>query len=155
MAYQAVFSQLNLVTRNMAAALAFYRRLGVAIEGGPDDDHVEGTLADRLTIEWDSQASVRAWDSGWASRTGGSTVLGFSLPSRAAVDEMYAELTAAGGGAHQPPYDAFFGARYAIVDDPDGNHVGLMSPIDPERRYWPPRQPPAAPSSAVRADPSR
>jgi predicted lactoylglutathione lyase len=144
MAYQTAFAQLNLVTRDMAATLAFYRRLGVAIDGGPDDDHVDGTLADGLTIEWDSEAGVRTWDSGWAGRTGGSAVLGFSLPSRAAVDEVYADLTGAGGRAHQPPYEAFFGARYAIVDDPDGNPVGLMSPIDPERRYWPPRQPPAA-----------
>jgi predicted lactoylglutathione lyase len=144
MAYQAAFAQLNLVSKNMAATLAFYRRLGVAIEGGPGDDHVEGTLAGGLSIEWDSEAGVRTWDSGWAGCTGGSTVLGFSLPTRAAVDEMYADLTGVGGGVHQPPYDAFFGARYAIVDDPDGNPVALMSPIDPERRYWPPRQPPPA-----------
>jgi predicted lactoylglutathione lyase len=142
MPYQPSFTQLNLVTKDMAATLAFYRRLGVAIEGGPDDDHVEGTLADGLTIEWDSESGVRAWDSGWAGHTGGSTVLNFTLPSRVAVDEMYADLTEAGGRAHQRPYDAFFGARYAIVDDPDGNPVGLMSPIDRERKYWPPRQPP-------------
>jgi uncharacterized glyoxalase superfamily protein PhnB len=29
--------------------------------------------------------------------------------------------------------DTFWGARYAVIEDPDGNHVGLMSPIDPER----------------------
>lgn len=40
--------------------------------------------------------------------------------------------------------DVDWGARYAIVEDPDGNGVGLMSPIDPERKYWPPRRPPAA-----------
>jgi uncharacterized glyoxalase superfamily protein PhnB len=34
----------------------------------------------------------------------------------------------------QPPYDAFWGARYAVVSDPDGNAVGIMSPIDPDRR---------------------
>ena len=28
------------------------------------------------------------------------------------------------------PIDAFWGARYAIVDDPDGNHVGIMGPQD-------------------------
>lgn len=26
------------------------------------------------------------------------------------------------------------GARYAIVEDPDGNYVGVMSPSDPARR---------------------
>jgi hypothetical protein len=35
-------------------------------------------------------------------------------------------------------YDAFWGARYAIVADPDGSDVGLMSPIDEQRQTWPP-----------------
>ena len=34
-------------------------------------------------------------------------------------------------------YDAFWGARYAIVEDPDGHTVGLMGPIDRTRGYIP------------------
>ena len=48
-----------------------------------------------------------------------------------AVDQMYADLTGAGYRAQQPPYDAIWGARYAVVEDPDGNPVGLMSEADP------------------------
>jgi hypothetical protein len=33
------------------------------------------------------------------------------------------------------------GARYAIVTDPDGNSVGIMSPVDRERRSAPPTPP--------------
>ena len=53
------------------------------------------------------------------------------MNSRDAVDEIYEDLTAAGYTGEQRPYDAFWGARYAIVNDPDGNSVGIMSPIDP------------------------
>ena len=28
-------------------------------------------------------------------------------------------------------YDAFWGARYAVVSDPDGNGVGIIDPVDP------------------------
>ncbi|MEO9254687.1 MAG: VOC family protein, partial [Tepidiformaceae bacterium] len=56
---------------------------------------------------------------------------GFQLPTRDAVDALYEKLTAAGTPAQQPPFDAFWGARYAIVSDPDGNAVALMSPRDP------------------------
>jgi uncharacterized glyoxalase superfamily protein PhnB len=70
-------------------------------------------------------------------------VIGFSLPTREAVDERYAELTSAGYTGRQPPFDAFWGARYAIVADLDGNDVGLMSPIDESRRTWPPEESPA------------
>jgi hypothetical protein len=45
---------------------------------------------------------------------------------------------AAGYVGQQPPYDAFWGARYAIVEDPDGNPGGRMSPLDPARRSAPP-----------------
>jgi predicted enzyme related to lactoylglutathione lyase len=38
----------------------------------------------------------------------------------------------------QPPYDAFWGSRYAIVEDPDGNPVGLMSRRQESQKYWPP-----------------
>ena len=67
----------------------------------------------------------------------GDQVLGFVLPSSDAVDEKYRELVEAGYSGRREPYDAFFGARYALVDDPDGRPVGLMGPRDPKRRYTP------------------
>ena len=95
-----------------------------------------------LSIEWDTVESAQVWDSG--SRPGpGSVVIGFAVPAREAVDELYAELTAAGYRGHQRPYDTFWGARYAIIDDPDGNAVGIMSPVEDDRRNWPPQPPPA------------
>jgi uncharacterized glyoxalase superfamily protein PhnB len=69
-------------------------------------------------------------------------VIGFAFPSREAVDERYGELTSAGYVGRQPPFDAFWGARYAIVADPDGNGVGLMSPLEESRRTWPPEESP-------------
>ena len=41
-------------------------------------------------------------------------VLGIRLPSRQAVDDLYADVTGAGYVGCQPPYDAMWGARYAI-----------------------------------------
>jgi uncharacterized glyoxalase superfamily protein PhnB len=36
------------------------------------------------------------------------------------------------------PHDAFWGERYAIIEDPDGIAVGLMSPMSPYRKAPPP-----------------
>jgi hypothetical protein len=33
--------------------------------------------------------------------------------------------------------DGFWGARYAVIEDPDGNAVGIMSPVNPDRRSQP------------------
>jgi uncharacterized glyoxalase superfamily protein PhnB len=65
------------------------------------------------------------------------------VPTRAEVDRIYSELIAGGYQGRQPPYDAFWGARYAVVADPDGNDVGFMSPIDERYRQWPPSESPA------------
>jgi uncharacterized glyoxalase superfamily protein PhnB len=38
----------------------------------------------------------------------------------------------------QPPCDGFWGSRYAIVEDPDGRAVGLLSPVEDRYRSPPP-----------------
>lgn len=128
----------------MDATVAFYRRLGLAIDADAGAIHVQVTMPNGMLLEFDSTEFVTQWDSGWSGSTGGSTVLGFGVPSREAVDAVYGDLVAAGYRGRQPPYDAFWGARYAIVDDPDGNGVGLMSPIEADRKFWPPATPPSA-----------
>jgi catechol 2,3-dioxygenase-like lactoylglutathione lyase family enzyme len=138
---------LNVVVQDMDATLAFYRRLGVTVPEGDDaaGPHVQIRMPGGLSLELDTGESARLWHAGWRADPGSvAVVLGFALPSREAVDERYAELTHAGYVGRQPPFDAFWGARYAIVADPDGNDVGLMSPIDEARRTWPPEESPPA-----------
>jgi PhnB protein len=67
---------------------------------------------------------------------GGTTVtMHLEVPNcDAAVDRA----VAAGATVVMPPMDAFWGARYAIVEDPDGIAVGLMSPISPDFKSVPP-----------------
>ena len=137
-----VLSALNLVARNIDAMVGFYRQLGLDI---PDTavwqttsgvHHVTARMRNGVALELDSAALARHYNAAWQPRQGpgSSCVIGFSLPTRAAVDDCYGKITGGGHRGLQPPYDAFWGARYAIVEDPDGNHVGLMSPSDTEHR---------------------
>jgi len=135
-------NQLNIIVADMSKTVDFYRRLGVAIDAEHDAHHIAVTLSNGLLVEFDTTAFVPKWHTGWKGRTGGGVVLGFTVPSRERVDALYDEMTTAGYRGAQPPYDAFWGARYAIVEDPDGNHAGLMSPIDRDRKFWPPSEPP-------------
>jgi catechol 2,3-dioxygenase-like lactoylglutathione lyase family enzyme len=137
--------QLNLVTANPAASIAFYRRLGIdiaeaAIWRTPSGVHHVNARSGEVDFELDSTAFAQVWNQGWHGRDDlkGRVVLGFRVSSREAVDEVYAELTGAGYAGLQAPLDAFWGARYAIVEDPDGVAVGLMSPISPEYKSLPP-----------------
>ena len=137
------FNQVNLVVRDMGATVDFYRRLGVDVGSTtPDWDQHHRTVdaEDGLHFDLDSAVFAQQWNEGWPpARTG--VVLGFHFDSADAVDRTYADLTAAGYAGQQPPYDAFFGARYAVVTDPDGNAVGLMGPRDRSRSTVP--SPPA------------
>ena len=128
------------------ATVAFYRRLGLPIVDPGDDwppgsgaRHVEVETGDGVSLEFDNVigASDVARRRARVGRVP-AVVLGFALASRDAVDEVYAAVDR--HGCHRPsgaPYDAFWGARYAVVADPDGNDVGLMSPKDPARRFTP------------------
>lgn len=141
MAPGAVLNQLNLVVSDMTATLAFYRQLGWSIEA-PSSAHAVAQLPNGLRVEFDSKDFAAVWDSGYAGGSGGTTVLGVSVETRQAVDELHAAFVARGHRSRQPPYDTFWGSRYAIVEDPDGNPVGLMSPSEESRKFWPPSSPP-------------
>ena len=142
-----VLNQLNIVASDFEATLAFYRCLGLDVRDGPTSPnsirHAEVTLANGFVLEFDDAALARVYNAAWRRREGSSRALiGFSVQTREAVDRRYAALITAGYEGRQPPYDAFWGARYAVVADPDGNDVGIMSPLDEGRRSWPPKESP-------------
>jgi uncharacterized glyoxalase superfamily protein PhnB len=135
-----VLDQLNIVVRDMGKAVAFYRHLGLTIDDDTSewaDHHRTAVTSEGLDFDLDSIESASKWN---ASQTedGTGPVIGFRLASAEAVDERYTAITAAGYAGLQPPFDAFWGARYAIVEDPEGNPVGLMGPVDPAKRTPPP-----------------
>jgi uncharacterized glyoxalase superfamily protein PhnB len=136
-----VFNQVNLVVNDMEATLAFYRRLGFTIKDSPGKwaaHHVELHVSDDMSIEFDSAPCARVWNAGARPPGGGSMVLNFAVATREAVDELYEHMVAGGYRSQQAPYDAYWGARYAVVEDPDGNGAGIMSPLDPTTRVpWP------------------
>lgn len=145
----AKLDQINLVSGDLAASIAFYRRLGLKI---PEErvwkiqnsiNHVSAgkSKSSAIDVDIDSIAFARLWNEGSQGRQDlrRRIVVGFKLPSRPAVDATYDDLTGAGYVGLQVPYGAYPGSRYAIIKDPDGIAVGLMSPRPPEARSAPPQ----------------
>jgi len=125
------FDLIGLVVADMAASLAFYRRLGFDLPDDADGQpHVECILPGGLRLAWDTVETVRSFDADWAAPRGSHRVdLAFACEDGAEVDRVYRDLVAAGYDGHKEPWDAFWGQRYAIVHDPDGNAVDLFAPL--------------------------
>lgn len=121
----------GVVTADMAASLDFYRRLGLPVpEGSEGDPHVEASTPGGLRVAWDTAELVAQIYPNYSAPSGGHRVsLAFLCHSPTAVDEKkYEELSALGHGRREP-WDAFWGQRYAVLEDPDGNHVDLFAPL--------------------------
>jgi catechol 2,3-dioxygenase-like lactoylglutathione lyase family enzyme len=123
------FNLIGLAVADMGKSLAFYRRLGLDIPPTADaEPHVEVTLPGGLRLAWDSIETIRSFDPGWIAPQGSPRVgLAFACDDPAEVDRVYADLVGAGYDGHKQPWDAFWGMRYAVVHDPDGNGVDLFA----------------------------
>jgi catechol 2,3-dioxygenase-like lactoylglutathione lyase family enzyme len=121
---------IGLVVADMPASLAFYRTLGLELPADADErPHVEHPLPGGLRLAWDTVETIRSFDPEWSAPSGAHRVaLAFACDSPAEVDDTYNKLVAAGHAGHKAPWDAFWGQRYAIVHDPDGNAVDLFAP---------------------------
>jgi len=104
-------SVVGLVVADMAATLAFYRRLGLEIPADADTQaHVEVEVAG-LRLAFDTEDVIRSYDPGYTRPQGSQRVaLAFSCRTPGEVDAAYAELTAAGAEAAISPWDAAWDA---------------------------------------------
>ncbi len=110
--------QVDLVARDMEAALAFYRALGVEI---PESavwrtksgiHHIDVVTPGGVTLHWDSPELAKSYDRGWREPSGPGTrvILTFHVESRDDVDRIHEKLAGLGHPCPQPPYDTFWGA---------------------------------------------
>ena len=121
----------GIVVADMARSLAFYRQLGFDVPVSQDTEpHVEASLPGGMRIAWDTVETVLSFDPSWTPPSGGSRIgLAFACDDPADVDATYAGMVAAGHDGHLAPWDAFWGMRYAILHDPDGNTVDLFASL--------------------------
>ncbi|MGY0491035.1 VOC family protein [Streptomyces sp. WG-D5] len=116
---------IGVATTDLAASLAFYRRLGLTFpEGAEQLPHVEAELAGGIRLMFDPDP-----DPSGGERGPGRVALAFHCGDAAGVDAVYGELTGAGAHGEAKPWDAPWGQRYAVVHDPDGNQVDLFAPL--------------------------
>lgn len=121
---------IGLTVHNMAESLRFYRLLGLNIPEGQDGEaYVDVITPNGYRISWNTVEMVKSIDPTWTEPAGHRMGLAFKCESPADVDALYKTIVAAGYTSHKPPWDAFWGQRYAVVIDPDGNLIDLFAPL--------------------------
>ena len=83
------------------------------------------TLPTGQVFFWDTYTLTRSYDPQWQPASGDRrVVLEFGFATSGAVDAKYNEMIQVGYGSYLGVRD-LFGARYALIIDPDGNQIGL------------------------------
>ena len=120
----------GVIVEDMPRAVEFYRRLGVAVaEGAEEQEHVEVTMSG-LTFFLSTKGANTRWDPAATPASGGyRIILEFYLENGEALDTKYEELTGLGYESHCAPYDVTPELRFAMVDDPDGNTILLSAAV--------------------------
>ena len=120
---------IGIVVEDMARSLAFYRRLGLDIPAEADSEpHVEAAARRSASWPWTPPRPSAASTPRGGRRPGAAVGAGVRLRLARRRGRIYGELVAAGYQGHKEPWDAFWGMRYALVHDPDGNGVDLFCP---------------------------
>ncbi len=95
---------IGITVRDMAAALAFYRLLGLDIPAdSAGEPYVEVITPNGYRISWNSQEMVKGIDPNWVEPTGHRMGLAFKCDSPAAVDATYGQIVASGYSGHKEP----------------------------------------------------
>ncbi|TCI57677.1 glyoxalase [Exiguobacterium sp. SH1S21] len=117
----------GIVVEDMKRALDFYRLLGLSIPVSMNGEaHVEVDESG-VRLAFDTVEVAESVYGEWKPATGHRVELAFLCDSREALDALFEDIVKQGYVIHRDPWDAFWGQRYAIVVDPDGNLISLFA----------------------------
>lgn len=120
---------IGIVSFNLEQTIRFYKLLGIHLQktGGPD--HYEAKTSSGLRLMADSIELIKKLNPTYQKPNTSTIVLCFKQDTPAKVDELFNTITQAGFKGVKDPWDAFWGQRYASVEDPDHNQVDLFADL--------------------------
>ena len=119
---------IGIVSADLKATVRFYRLVGLQVPDS-NEDHIEAVTSGGIRVMIDTLELIKQIDPDWVQPAGRAIGLAFRCINAKEVDGVYARVVAGGFRGKAPPYDAFWGQRYATVLDPDGNGVDLFADL--------------------------
>jgi catechol 2,3-dioxygenase-like lactoylglutathione lyase family enzyme len=135
------FGSISVIVDDVAAAARFLASLGVEFEPTLPEwaVHHRSFAADVSDFDADIDSpSFASWWGGVPSDGATRFVVNLSVDAREDVDRVHRQGLGAGAVELKAPFDAFWGARYAVMLAPGPLCVGVMSAPEPGRRTAPP-----------------
>jgi uncharacterized glyoxalase superfamily protein PhnB len=120
----------GIVSSDIPRAIRFYRLIGLDFpDVKPGEDYVEVKTKNGYRISLNGAELDKKLNPDWVEPRGQRVGIAFLCDSPGEVDAAHRAIVAAGYKSVKDPWDAFWGQRYAIVEDPDGAHVSLFAPL--------------------------
>jgi catechol 2,3-dioxygenase-like lactoylglutathione lyase family enzyme len=120
---------IGITVSDMERSIRFYRLLGIDVPETPQEGHIDTFLPNGVRFMLDTEEVIRSFRPEWTRASGNQIALAFECASAAEVDETYARVVDAGFHGEKEPWDAFWGQRYAQLQDPDGVGVDLFAAL--------------------------
>ncbi|MFK8138771.1 MAG: VOC family protein [Bdellovibrionales bacterium] len=119
---------IGIICEDLPTSIEFYKCFGLEFNSfGDNQEHWEATTPSGTRIMLDSVNLMKSIQPDFSKKTGNSIALAFKVDAPDTVDNMVNELVALGGKVTKTPFDAFWGQRYANIEDPDGNPIDIFA----------------------------
>lgn len=115
---------------NIKKSVQFYELIGFKFQPFKDEDqHVE-TIPETGSVKLmiDSKELIRSLINAEPT-TSNHSAFAIQFDSSDEVNSVANKLKDAGFRVHKEPWDAFWGQRYAVIADPDGNLIDLYASL--------------------------
>jgi predicted enzyme related to lactoylglutathione lyase len=124
---------IDIVCADIARTLTFFKVLGLDTPArDPDAMQVQIATPGGASIGLIDEGMMREHNPQWQTPVGQRVTFACRCDSVTELDAAYARVEAAGFAGLRAPWDAFWGQRYAFLQDPDGNRIDLFAAITPE-----------------------
>ena len=125
-----------LFSSSVERTVKFYQLLGLTVEV-VSEDFARFTWSNGTTLEIGSEKLTASYDPRWQEPGSPSkNTISFEFTKSDEVDVVHDRMIAAGYRSQLAPCIPPWKARFAIINDPDGNIVGLHGPrsVDADRK---------------------
>lgn len=116
----------GIIVKNMEKAVQFYELLGFTPIGDQTQAYVELTNQG-VRISLNTREMITSIYGFEPDNKGEKIELAFLCDTPDEVDDIAEKMSSVGYTIFKTPWDAFWGQRYAIIEDPDGNLLSIFA----------------------------